>query len=88
MLVVQLVEELIALGQGILGHFVQGTAGSFTALTDYEWELTGFSQYSLSTKGNYLAGAVADIAVYGAILLDWIVQGLINTGMNANVAPT
>jgi hypothetical protein len=33
-------------------------------------------------------GAVADIAVYGAILVDWLVQALLGNGINVNAAPT
>jgi hypothetical protein len=83
MILVQLVQELIAIGEAILGHFVTGTAGTASLLPDYEWTITGASSFNISTKGNYLAGAVADIVTYGAILVDWIVQSLLNTTVNA-----
>ena len=79
MILVALIQQIIALGQGILGHFVVGTAATVTQLGDHEWNLTG-GNYAMSTKGSYLAGAVADIVTYGAILVDWIVQSLLSTG--------
>jgi hypothetical protein len=78
LLVVQLVAELIAIVQGILGHFVTGSVGTATQMPDYEWSLTGFTNFGLTSKGNFLVGAIADIAVYGVILVDWIVQSLLN----------
>jgi hypothetical protein len=83
MSLVGIIQEIMVLGQAILSHFVTGTAATFTATGDREWFMTGGS-FSLSDKGNYLAGAVADIAVYGAILVDWIVQALLNTQIGAN----
>jgi hypothetical protein len=56
-------------------------------LGDFEWNLIGQEAFVTSTKGNYLAGAVADIVVYGAILVDWIVQSLLNTTVNALDVP-
>ena len=85
MLIIGLLEQLIALTQGILGHFVSGNAGTATMLGDYEWTLSGFTSYHMTSKGNYLAGAVADIVTYGAILVDWIVQSLLNVQSSAFV---
>jgi len=88
MILVQLIQELVALGEGILGHFVDGSAGTASVLSDYEWTLTGGTAFELSTKGKYLSGAIADIVTYGAILVDWIVQSLLNTTVDlTNSAP-
>jgi hypothetical protein len=73
----------MVLGQAILSHFVTGTPATFTLTGDREWAIHN-GGFTLSTKGNYLAGAVADIVTYGAILVDWIVQALLNTEIHAN----
>jgi len=87
MILVQLIQELIALGEGILGHFVSGDPGAATLLADYEWSISGQSAFVLDPKGNYLVGAVADIVVYGAILVDWIVQALLGVPDYNGIAP-
>ena len=76
MLVVNLLQEVITLVEGLLGHFVQGTATAFTPLDDGEWTMA-MGSLDVTGKGNALMGAVADITVYGAILVDWILQGLL-----------
>ena len=79
MQIVNIVQSLMAIVQGVLNHFVTGNASTATLRTDYEWTVdTG--TFMLSNKGGYLAGAVADIVVYGAILVDWIVQSLMFNG--------
>jgi hypothetical protein len=85
-LLVQLIEEIVALAQGVLSHFVTGDAGVMVLKSDYEWSLSGFTPFTLSTKGEYLSGAVADIVTYGAILVDWIVQAMLNQPVNAETA--
>jgi len=87
MVVVGLVQELLALLNSLLGHFVSGNISSISLAPDYEWAV-GIGQFKTTSKGNYLMGAVADIAVYGAILVDWLVQALLGNGINVNAAPT
>ncbi len=86
MAIVGIIEEILALVQGVLQHFIDGTPSSIVVGSDYEWVLTPGS-YTLSTKGAYLAGAIADIIVYGSILVDWIVQSLLGTGTIATNTP-
>ncbi|MCX6659157.1 MAG: hypothetical protein NTX81_02070 [Candidatus Bathyarchaeota archaeon] len=88
MIVVGLVEELLAMLNGLLAHFVQGidTIG-VTMTPDYEWVLTPASTH-LTSKGEFLVGAVADIATYGAILVDWTVQALIGVEFQLNEPAT
>ena len=84
MIVVGLIEELLGLLNGLLAHFVQGIDSiSVTMTPDYEWTLTPAST-NLTSKGEFLVGAVADIATYGAILLDWLVQALIGVEFQLN----
>ena len=78
---------MVATWSAILGHFVSGSASSISLGPDYEWAL-GVGYFQTTSKGNYLVGAVADIATYGAILVDWIVQALLGNGINVNAAPT
>jgi hypothetical protein len=84
MVVVGLIEEILAILNGLLSHFVQGIDSiSVTMTPDYEWTLTPAST-ELTSKGNFLVGAIADIATYGAILVDWLVQALIGVEFNLN----
>jgi len=88
MVVIGLVQELLGLLNGLLGHFVSGTISTAPTLSqDYEWFVGTATPSELTTKGNYLMGAVADIVTYGAILVDWLVQALLTTPTNANTAP-
>jgi len=88
MVVIGLVQELLGLLNGLLGHFVSGTITTPPDLSaDYEWFVGSAQPSALTTKGNYLMGAVADIATYGAILVDWLVQALLTTPTNVNTAP-
>jgi hypothetical protein len=87
MVVVGLIQEGLALLNSLLGHFVSGSVSSITLGPDFEWAV-GVGGYQTTSKGNYLMGAVADIATYGAILVDWIVQALLGNGLNVNAAPT
>jgi len=87
MVVVGLVQELLALLNGLLSHFVTGEISSISLGPDYEWAVS-VGQFETTQKGNYLMGAVADIATYGAILVDWLVQALLGNGINVNEAPT
>lgn len=86
MVVVGLIEEILGLLNGLLGHFVTYSAAPPTLSADFEWNLPAQSA-TLTAKGNYLLGAVADIATYGAILVDWLVQALLGSGVNVNAAP-
>jgi len=87
MVVVGLIQELLALLNGLLNHFVSGEVSTVAVSSDYEWALSA-TQFVTTTKGNYLMGAVADIATYGAILVDWLVQALLGNGVNANTPAT
>jgi hypothetical protein len=88
MVVIGLVQELLGLLNGLLGHFVTGTITTPPTLSqDYEWFVGAAPASALTTKGNYLMGAVADIATYGAILVDWLVQALLTTPSNVNTPP-
>lgn len=84
MVLTGLIQEVLAILNGLLGHFVVGAASQFTQAGDNEWIMTQ-GGYLLSAKGNNLVGAVADILVYGAILGDWIVQSLLGTPVNVYV---
>lgn len=86
MILVGLIEEILQILFALLGHFVTYTAVPPTLSADYEWNLPAQTS-ELTEKGNFLMGAVADIAVYGAILVDWIVQMLVGTGVQVNEAP-
>jgi hypothetical protein len=88
MVVVGLVEELLAILNGLLAHFVQGIDSIAVTMTpDYEWVITP-AETELTSKGNFLVGAVADIATYGAILVDWLVQALIGVRFDLNSPAT
>jgi hypothetical protein len=88
MVLTGLIQEILALLNGLLGHWVAGTPSAFIVGPDYEWRMLGTGQFSLTPKGNYLMGAVADIATFGAILVDWIVQALLGNPTFINQAPT
>jgi len=79
MILVGLIQEILGILGGVLGHFVQGTVSTPVQTADHEWTMNA-GAFGLTNKGNYLAGAIADIVTYGAILVDWIVQALLNTG--------
>lgn len=88
MVVIGLVQEILGLLNGLLGHFVTGTIQTAPALSsDYEWFVGLARPSTMTVKGNYLMGAVADIITYGAILVDWLVQALLTTPTNVNTAP-
>lgn len=71
MVIIEIIERLLALLDDFLGHFVTGSISS--------------GNYTVTTKGNYLVGAVADTITYGSILVDWISQVLLgnSTAVNA-----
>jgi hypothetical protein len=79
MVFVGLIQEVLGLLGGVLNHFVIGGVSKIAATGDHEWTMTA-GGFGLTNKGNYLAGAIADIVTYGAILVDWVVQALLNTG--------
>jgi hypothetical protein len=77
-------EQLLALLQGLLSHFVNLSSAVATQGTDGEWTLTGLGIPTLTAKGNSLMGAVADIIVYGATLVDFITQTLVGSSVNGS----
>jgi hypothetical protein len=77
MVVAGLLLEVLGLLNGLLAHFVATPAPSFTQGADGEWTATGLDVPTLTEKGNSLMGAVADILVYGATLVDFITQTLV-----------
>ena len=91
MFVVGLVYDVLALLDGLLAAFVGHPVFSFVQLADGEWTMTGGTLPTVTGKGNALLGAVADIVTYGAILVDWMVQALLNAGaataINAATTP-
>jgi len=76
MVVVGLIEEVLGILNSLLTHFVTGGPPTVSLGSDFEWTLNP-AVYTVTTKGEYLTGAVADIATYGAILVDWLVQALL-----------
>jgi len=77
MIISGLLQEGLALLNGLLAHFVGGaTTAYYQSSTDYEWVNLTNSTLFLTTKGNSLMGAVADIVVYGATLVDFLTQAL------------
>ena len=84
MVVVGLVEEVLGLLNGLLGHFVSTPDLSISLNNDFEWSVLGTEVSTLTNKGNYLMGAVADIVVYGAILVDWLIQALLGSELITN----
>jgi len=77
MILANLILEVLALLNGLLGHFVDTPGANFTQGVDGEWTAAGLSVPALTLKGNSLMGAVADIMVYGATLVDFITQVLV-----------
>ena len=69
---------------GLLAHFVATPTAVFTQGADGEWTASGLAVPSLTAKGNSLMGAVADILVYGATLVDFITQVLVNQTVNGS----
>ena len=84
MVIVSLIEEVLALVEGLLGHFVTGVTSQVPSMSpDYEWLVYPATGH-LTSKGEFLMGAVADIATYGAILVDWLVQAMVGMNFNLN----
>jgi len=77
MIVAGLVLEVLGMLNGLLAHFVGTPVPIFTQGADGEWTATGLDVPMLTEKGNSLMGAVADILVYGATLVDFVVQTLV-----------
>ena len=86
MTLIQLTQEFITILQGVLAHFVEGTASTITITSDYESTLTQGS-LALTTKGLYLSGHLADVTLYGVIALDWIIQAMLNLTSVTNSVP-
>jgi hypothetical protein len=87
MVIIGLVEEILGILMGLLGHFVTPSYSIPTVSADYEWFVMQATPAELTVKGNYLMGAVADIVTYGAILVDWIIQALMSNSQNVNTVP-
>jgi hypothetical protein len=66
--------EFLSMFQGLASHFVTGSA-TFTQQSDYEWTYT--SDIVPSVKANMIGGALADIILYGAQVLDQILQVMV-----------
>lgn len=77
MIVANLILEVLGLLNGLLAHFVGTPQAVFTQASDGEWSAIGLTVPTLTPKGNSLMGAVADIMVYGATLVDMITQVLV-----------
>ena len=77
MVVAGLIQEVLGILFGLLDHFVQTPAPTFTQYSDGEWSGTNLDIALLTEKGNSLMGAVADIVLYGATLVDFIMQVLV-----------
>jgi hypothetical protein len=71
----ELVLKPLGLLDSLLRHFVTGRASTPVVYADQEWTLS-IGSFSLTNKGNYLVGAVADIITYGSTLVNWIIQAL------------
>jgi hypothetical protein len=69
-----LVAAIMAFLQALSNHFVVNTM-SFAMLPDGEWLLTG--QVVPSAKANLIAGAWADIILYGSQMLAQILQVMV-----------
>jgi len=70
-----LIGGFMAMLQALSNHFIEGGI-YFTQLPDGEWTMTG--QIIPSAKGNMVAGALADIILYGSQMLDQILQVLVS----------
>jgi hypothetical protein len=70
-----LVAGIMAMLQGLANHFIEGSI-YFTQLSDGEWTMHG--QVIPSAKGNMVAGALADIILYGSQMLAQIMQVLVS----------
>lgn len=88
MVLVGLIQEVLGLLNGLLSHWVTLSPINPQLGPDYEWQIGSAIPATLTAKGNYLMGAVADIATFGAILVDWIVQALMTVPPVINTAPT
>ena len=80
MILINIIQEALALVGALLQHFVTVSGPAPTLGPDFEWSL-GAQSVTMQAKGNYLMGAVADIAVYGAVMVDWVVQALLGSSV-------
>ena len=74
---------LLALEEALESHFIGGTDTTVSLSPDYEWVVTPGS-YQLTSKGEYLLGAISDIMTYGAVLVDWLAQAMIGVKFDLN----
>jgi len=70
-----LLAGVMAILQSLSSHFVINTQ-YFTMLSDGEWVLQG--QVIPTAKANAVAGAWADIILYGSQMLDQILQVMVS----------
>jgi len=74
-----LVGGIMAMLQSLANHFIEGSI-YFTQLSDGEWQMYG--QIIPSAKGNMVAGALADIILYGSQTLAQIMQVMVSPSLN------
>lgn len=74
-----LVGGLMAMLQALANHFIEGSI-YFTQLSDGEWQMHG--QILPSAKGNAVAGALADIILYGSQMLAQVMQVLVSPSIS------
>ena len=70
-----LIAGVMAMLEALANHFVASSI-YFTQLADGEWAMTG--QVLPSAKGNMVAGAWADIILYGSQTLAQIMQVMVS----------
>jgi len=74
-----LIGGIMAMLQALANHFIEGSI-YFTMLPDGEWQMQG--QIIPSAKGNMVAGALADVILYGSQMLDQIMQVLVSPNIS------
>jgi len=74
-----LVGGIMAMLQSLANHFIEGSI-YFTQLPDGEWTMHG--QIIPSAKGNMVAGALADIILYGSQMLAQIMQVMVSPSIS------
>ena len=72
----RLITTPLVLLDSLLDHFVTGQPTQFYLQRDFEW-VSEPGSYQLTTKGNYLLGAISDIMTYGSVLVDWVTQSFV-----------
>ena len=77
-----IIAQVLGLTQGFLHHFITGGVTGFQQLCDGEWIMYHTPAMTITPKGSSLIGALADITVYGATMLDQLLQTLVGTSVN------